>query len=155
MRGNFGRSAFVIVSAWSSLRGLGGRQEICGDSLKFGGTLPIPDRRDPATVTRGKGEPVRISNEQIQQILQTQGVKPKNGPAAPSRVEGAQAADAAQFSLTGQEVTKALGVIAKQPALRADKVSEIKAQIAAGTYQVSGQDIARAILSRNLADDLQ
>ena len=98
---------------------------------------------------------MRISNEQIQQILQTQGVKPKNGPAGASRVEGAQAADAAQFSLTSQEVTKALGVIAKQPALRADRVEALKAQIAAGTYQVSGQDVARAILSRNLADDLQ
>jgi len=98
---------------------------------------------------------VRISNEQIQQILQTQGVKPKNGPAGTSRVEGTQAADAAQFSLTSQEVTKALGVIAKQPDLRTDRIEALKAQIAAGTYQVSGQDIAKAILSRNLADDLQ
>lgn len=98
---------------------------------------------------------MRISNEQIQQILQTQGVKPKSGAAGASRVDAAQAADAADFSLTGQDVTKALGVIAKQPALRADRVEEIKAQIAAGTYQVSGQAIARAILSRNLADGLQ
>jgi negative regulator of flagellin synthesis FlgM len=98
---------------------------------------------------------VRISNEQIQQILQTQGVKPKSGPVGASRVEGPQAADAAQFSVTGQEVTKALGVIAKQPAIRTERVEAIKAQIAAGTYQVSGADVARAILSRNLANDLQ
>lgn len=86
--------------------------------------------------------------------MQTQGVKPKSGPAGASHVEGPRAADAAQFSLTGQEVTKALGVIAKQPALRADRVEELKAQIAAGTYQVSGQDIVKSILARNLADDL-
>lgn len=109
----------------------------------------------PHTVTRGKVRPVRISNAQIQQILQAQGVKPKNGPASSSTVEGAQAADAAQFSLAGQEVTKALGVIAKQPPVRADRVEALKAQIAGGTYYVSGQEIARAILSRNLADDLQ
>jgi flagellar biosynthesis anti-sigma factor FlgM len=98
---------------------------------------------------------MRISNEQIQQILQTQGVKSKGTPAGVSRVDGTQATDAAQFSLTSQEVTKALGVIAKQPAFRADRVTELQAQLAAGTYQVSGQDIARAIMSRNLADDLQ
>lgn len=98
---------------------------------------------------------MRISNEQIQQILQTQGVRPKSGPAAASRVESTRRTDAAQFSMTSQEVTKALGVIAKQPAIRADRVEELKAQIAAGTYQVSGREIARSILSRNLADDLQ
>ncbi len=98
---------------------------------------------------------MRISNEQIQQILQTQAVKAKGTSAGTSRVDGIQATDAAQFSLTSQEVTKALGVIAKQPALRADRVAELQAQLAAGTYQVSGQDIARAIMSRNLADDLQ
>ncbi len=98
---------------------------------------------------------MRISNEQIQQVIQTQGVKPKSGPAGASRVEGPQAPDAAQFSLASQDVTKALGVIAKQPALRVDRVEELKAQIAAGAYQVSGQDIARSILSRNMANDLQ
>lgn len=96
---------------------------------------------------------MRISNEQAQQILAAQGVKgPKAakgaagpGPAAPS--------DAVNMSSMGQEIGKAMQAMAGIPDIRADRVAELKAQIEAGTYHVSGRDIAASVL-RRAADQL-
>jgi negative regulator of flagellin synthesis FlgM len=93
---------------------------------------------------------MRISNEQAQQLLAAQGVKgPKAikgqaGPVPPT----APAADAVSVSSKGQEIGKALQALAGLPDVRADKVAALKAQIEAGTYQVSGRDIAESLLRR-------
>ncbi|MEB3222221.1 MAG: flagellar biosynthesis anti-sigma factor FlgM [Candidatus Sericytochromatia bacterium] len=93
---------------------------------------------------------MRISNEQAQQILAAQGVKgPKavKGQAGPAPTT-APASDAVSVSSKGQEIGKALQALAGLPDVRADKVAALKAQIEAGTYQVSGRDIAESLLRR-------
>lgn len=93
---------------------------------------------------------MRISNEQVQQILAAQGVKgPKatKGTAGPGPTSS-PASDAVSVSSKGQEIGKALQTLAGLPDVRADRVEALKAQIQAGTYQVSGRDIAESMLKR-------
>jgi negative regulator of flagellin synthesis FlgM len=96
---------------------------------------------------------VRISNEQVQQILAAQGTK---GTKALKGVEGpgaAGATDALSMSAMGQELGKVLGTLSSLPDIRADKVAALKAQIEAGTYHVPGTEIARSVLQH--AEDLR
>lgn len=97
---------------------------------------------------------MKISSEQVQQILKSYGVK---GPAKVQKADQAgavqPAADAA-LSAASQEISKALALIGKTSDVRADKVAALKARIDAGTYQVSGSDVANSIWARALADEL-
>jgi len=97
---------------------------------------------------------MKISSEQVQQILKSYGVK---GPSKAQKAEQAgavQPADDAALSMASQEISKALALISKTSDVRADKVAALKAQIEAGTYQVSGSDIADSVWARALADEL-
>lgn len=97
---------------------------------------------------------MKISSEQVQQILKSYGVK---GPSRAHKAEQAgavQPADDAALSTASQEISKALALISKTPDVRADKVAALKAQIEAGTYQVSGADVADSVWARALADEL-
>lgn len=96
---------------------------------------------------------MRISNEQVQQILAAQGTK---GAKAPKGVDGPGAVsgtDALSMSSMGQEIGKVLGTLAAIPDIRADKVAALKAQIEAGTYHVPGREIARSVL-QHASDNL-
>lgn len=97
---------------------------------------------------------MRISNEQAQQIMAAQGVK---GPKATKGVEGpgqvVNPADPLSMSSMGQEIGKAMQALSGIPDIRADRVAELRAQIEAGTYNVSGRDIAESVL-RRAADQL-
>lgn len=95
---------------------------------------------------------MKISNEQIQQMMQTYGVKGVGKVPKPEKTETVQKAADASLSLESRDISKALGVIAKTADVRADKVAALKAQIEAGTYQVSGSDIADSIVARNHAE---
>lgn len=95
---------------------------------------------------------MKISNEQIQQMMQTYGVKGVGKVQKPEKTETVQKAADASLSLASQEITKALGVIAKTSDVRTDKVAALKAQIEAGTYLVSGSNIADSILARKDAE---
>jgi len=53
----------------------------------------------------------------------------------------------------GQDIQKALAAFGNVPDVRADRVAELKAQIANGEYNVSGKDIAESML-RRAADKL-
>lgn len=92
---------------------------------------------------------MKITNEQTQQIMQAYGVKGAGKAKKPGAADSAQKADDASLSAASQEITKALSLISKSPDVRPDKVAALKAQIEAGTYQVSGKDIAGAILGQN------
>lgn len=97
---------------------------------------------------------MKISSEQVQQILSSYGVK---GPSRVQKTEQAgavQPADDAALSTASQEITKALALISRTSDVRADKVAALKARIDAGTYQVSGGDIANSVWARALADEL-
>ncbi|MDB5095594.1 MAG: Anti-sigma-28 factor, FlgM [Cyanobacteria bacterium RYN_339] len=91
---------------------------------------------------------MRISNEQAQQIVNAQGVKgakPVKGPEAARPTSGS---DAVSVSSMGQDIQKALSAFGSLPDVRADRVAELKAQIAGGEYNVSGKDIAESLLRR-------
>lgn len=97
---------------------------------------------------------MKISPEQVQQLLQAQRVKGTGNVHKTRPVDAAPSTDGASLSAESQEISKALSVIGKTPEARADKVAALKAQVQAGTYAVSGQDVAESVLKRNLADDL-
>lgn len=88
---------------------------------------------------------MRISNEQVQQILAAQGVK---GGAKSSKVEQTAGADAVSMSSVSQELQRAQQVLSALPDIRADRVAELKASIESGTYQVSGRDVAESLIRR-------
>lgn len=97
---------------------------------------------------------MKISSEQVQQILQSYGVK---GPAKAQKTgqPGAvQPTDDAALSAASQEITKALALISRTSDVRADKVAALKARIDAGTYQVPGTAIADSVWARALADEI-
>lgn len=95
---------------------------------------------------------MKISNEQIQQMTQVYGVKGAGKVHKPEKTETVQKAADAFLSLESQDISKALGVIAKTADVRTDKVAALKAQIEAGTYQVSGSDIADSLVARKRAE---
>lgn len=97
---------------------------------------------------------MKISTEQVQQILKSYGVK---GPARAQKADqpgAVQPTDDAALSTASQEITKALALISRTSDVRADKVAALKSRIDAGTYQVSGTDIADSVWARALADEL-
>lgn len=96
---------------------------------------------------------MRISNEQAQQILNAQGVKNAKGVKGADATRPTSGSDAVSVSTQGQDIQKALMAFGNIPDVRADRVSELKAQIANGEYNVSGQDIAESLL-RRAADQL-
>ena len=96
---------------------------------------------------------MRISNEQAQQILAAQKLKGPKGPQGAAEVGKASEATSVSMSSMGQEIGKALGALNAISDVRADRVAELKAQIANGQYQVSGRDVAESLL-RRAADKL-
>ena len=78
---------------------------------------------------------------------------PTSGAAAAKAATGAAGAeqlpgDTANFSQISGLVAKAM----EQPEVRTDKVEAIKAQIAAGTYEVSPAKVADAMISSVLGE---
>ncbi len=55
--------------------------------------------------------------------------------------------DQVSFSTVAKDMQTAKAAAASTPDVRADKVADIKARLAAGTYQVSGEAFADKILS--------
>ena len=79
---------------------------------------------------------------QVNQIYQT---------AAQSKINKTDSAkqkdDKVEISQIGKDIHLAKKAIQEQPDVREDKVQEIKAKIAAGTYEVSMSDVAEKMLS--------
>lgn len=55
-------------------------------------------------------------------------------------------ADKVEFSNRGTEVGKLVDQVKELPDVRQEKISQLREQISAGTYEPSGEDIAAAIL---------
>lgn len=92
--------------------------------------------------------PVRISNEQVQQILAAHKAKAPKGDAAVSGVGEAAGTDALSVSSQGQELQRVLPLLAALPDTRPDRVADLKARVEAGTYQPTGREIAGSVLKR-------
>lgn len=71
-----------------------------------------------------------------------------NSVAAVKRADGAKtASDKLEFSQTAKTYQTAKAAVGSAPDVRMDKIAEIKARMADGTYKVSSQDIAEKIVS--------
>jgi anti-sigma28 factor (negative regulator of flagellin synthesis) len=88
---------------------------------------------------------MKISSEQIQQMLQANAVKAAGKVKKAAPVDAVAKADGAALSVAGQDITKALSLIAKTSDVRADKVAALKERVAAGTYDVAGADIVGSL----------
>ena len=83
-------------------------------------------------------------------------VKPTDNRAAESRPEGPSPAhrkDQVSLSPRAREILNAQKALAAIPDVRAEKVEEIKARIADGTYRIDGEQIADKMIREALADD--
>lgn len=89
---------------------------------------------------------MKISSEQIQQMLQARAVKGAGKVQKTAPLDAVAKVDGAALSVAGQDITKALSLISKTSDVRADKVAALKERIAAGTYDVAGADIVGSLL---------
>jgi negative regulator of flagellin synthesis FlgM len=83
-------------------------------------------------------------------------VKPTDNRAAESRPEGPSPAhrkDRVSLSPQARELLKAQKALAAIPDVRAEKVEEIKARIANGTYRIDSEQIADKMIRETLSDD--
>ena len=92
---------------------------------------------------RKRGDYMKINNfNAINKIYRS------NSTSAMRRVDSAQSfSDRLEFSKTAKSYTVANSAVSSAPDVRLDKVNAIKAQMAAGTYNVSAEDVADKILS--------
>jgi len=66
--------------------------------------------------------------------------------ANPTDAAPAQAADSAEISVQSRQLAQAHNSVRSTPATRSDVISEIKAQIKAGTYSIDDHDLARKLV---------
>ena len=70
-----------------------------------------------------------------------------NGKAAPAPVR-----DVVQISERSQEFSRIRQLVDAQPDVRLDRVNKLAKLIDSGTYDVKGEQIAEAIIQKNLID---
>jgi flagellar biosynthesis anti-sigma factor FlgM len=92
---------------------------------------------------------MRISNEQIQQILAAKKVKGTGSLGPIDSIGGVKSSDNLNVSNNSNDIQRFLPAVASISDVRLDKVNQLKLSIENGTYDVSAQDIARSILSRS------
>ncbi len=105
---------------------------------------------------------MQISNIETLRANQIGAVNPASGIAghsqAPAQTDGAEAVTpAAQVELSSQAqaLASAKAAVDAAPDTRDDLVAKLKSQVDAGTYKVSGKDIAEQMLRRAQADRLR
>lgn len=79
---------------------------------------------------------------QVQQVYNT------NKTARNENAKKASFTDAVEISSLGKDIQVAKQAVANTPDVREDLAASIKAQIKAGTYSVSGEQLANKLLSQ-------
>jgi negative regulator of flagellin synthesis FlgM len=105
---------------------------------------------------------MKISNQESLNASQIGSVTPASGIAGSAQMP-AQTQDSAvatpaaevQLSSQAQALASAKAAVDAAPDTRDDLVANLKSQIDAGTYSVSGKDIAEQMLRRVQADNLR
>lgn len=88
---------------------------------------------------------MKVSNEQIASVIAHGGtVTPESA-----------IVDAATIRLTDRELIEAVVEKVKQTPDREDRIAELRAQIQAGTYNPSSEDIADTMVRRAIADRIR
>jgi len=108
-----------------------------------------------------------ISHSQLQEVLKAYGSSiAKGGPTAKAARTGAKGPggpdksgkavieDRLSLSEEAREIQRVMELARQAPDVRKEKVEEVKGQLEAGTYHISGEEIAEKLLSRLLVDEL-
>ena len=82
---------------------------------------------------------------QIQAVYQAQSARK---PQATAKAGGTSFVDKLQLSSMGKDIQTAKQAVANAPDIRSEKTEPIKAQIAAGTYNVSAESFADKLLEK-------
>lgn len=65
-----------------------------------------------------------------------------------------QKPDSVQISSQGQEIARTKKAIEQGPEIREDLVAELQAKIENGSYNVSGKDVAKAMIEESLLNSI-
>lgn len=102
---------------------------------------------------------MKISDNESLRASQITAVTPSQPTASKSAAQaysqGAAPAAHVDISEQAQAISVASAAVQSAPDVREDLVANLKAQVDAGTYQVSGKDIADQLLRRAQADRIQ
>ncbi|HEY8496393.1 MAG TPA: flagellar biosynthesis anti-sigma factor FlgM [Limnochordales bacterium] len=97
-----------------------------------------------------------VSDKQVHQVaklfaaqLQVRPAGKVTGPEVPLRP------DSVELSRESREVQAAWQAIQAAPEVRTEKVEQIRAALEAGTYRVSGREVAKKMIARSLVDRLR
>lgn len=92
---------------------------------------------------------------QVSPVTPAQTVAPQNKAVAQAYGKGATPAAQVEFSQQAQAIAVAAVAVDAAPDVREDLVAKLKSQVDAGTYHVSGRDIAEQIVRRAQADRIR
>ena len=98
---------------------------------------------------------MRISGAEFERIIAVSDSTKAKKAEATIQPTSPQKADTAEFSAQATEINDVKKLIAQIPDVREDRVKELSAKIASGTYKVSNEDIAEMMLRRNTADRVE
>ena len=82
----------------------------------------------------------------ISQIQQVYGVGKNRKTSGTKKVSGGR--DAVEISSIGKDIQTAKSAVKAAPDVRENKIADIKKQISAGTYNVSGESFADKLLAK-------
>lgn len=97
---------------------------------------------------------MKISSQQIEQIQRIYGAQQRRKPGAASAPDFRQV-DKVELSTEGRLFETARKIVDATPEVRQHLVDRIKAERAAGTYNVDSRQIARQIVARIIADSVR
>ena len=93
--------------------------------------------------------------ELLDSLVKSAQVKPQKEPVAGSKKdEGTNNYDKVELSSGRQEIERLKQKASVQPAVREERVAELKQSIENGTYNAKGELVARSILKNNILDEL-
>ncbi|MEX0781798.1 MAG: flagellar biosynthesis anti-sigma factor FlgM [Dehalococcoidia bacterium] len=92
----------------------------------------------------------------MSQVRKTSSTSPAHGPIdlaerrrqAESAEPSAKSADQARVSESARELARAHGAVEASPEVRAERVAQLKAQIADGNYNPDPKEVAKKLLER-------
>ena len=83
----------------------------------------------------------------IQSVNQVSQIYQANATTKRSKVTSTRKTDELEISSIGKDYQAAKAAVAATSDVREDKVAELKSKIAAGTYEVSGEDFASKLIA--------
>ncbi len=92
---------------------------------------------------------------QVSPVAQVQTITPPTKAIAHAYGKEATPAAQVEFSSQAQAIAVAAVAVDATPDVREDLVAKLKSQVDAGTYHVSGKDIAEQLLRRAQADRIR